>query len=59
MSGGKAILGLLLLLIAITFGLTWCEASQEARVFNSCTGSKVTTWDAMWADFRIVECEKQ
>lgn len=30
---------------------------NEARVFNRCTGSNITAWDALWADFRVLDCK--
>lgn len=29
------------------------SASMEAAAFNRATGSHVSTWDAMWAEFRV------
>ena len=33
-------------------------ASQEAKTFNRCTGANVTTWEAFFTNFRVIECNK-
>jgi hypothetical protein len=33
------------------------SANQEARIFNRFSQEKITTWDALWADFRILPKE--
>ena len=40
----------------IGFGLTWFQATQEARSYNKFCDTPVETWDAIWLDLRIDEC---
>ena len=40
--------------VVLLVGLCWVLPSHmEAKAFNRTTGSNVTTWDAMWAEYRI------
>ena len=34
----------------------WFAASQEARSYSKFCDASVTTWDAVWLDLRIDEC---
>ena len=34
------------------------QARQEAAAFNRCNpGASVTTWEALWAEYRITDCK--
>jgi hypothetical protein len=45
---------LLVAVVVISAPLAWFQASQEAAAFNRfTTGSKATTWDALWVEFRV------
>lgn len=38
----------------LSFPIVWLRASQEAAAFNRfTTGSKATTWDAVWVELRV------
>jgi hypothetical protein len=42
-------------LLILLFLAVWVVSSVfEAKVYNRLTGSKVTTWDAMWVQLRVV-----
>jgi len=45
---------IILLLVSFAIFITWFRASQEANVFNRFSDKKITTWEAIWADFRIL-----
>jgi hypothetical protein len=43
---------------AVTLVLVvWFTASQEAASYRKFCDSPVTTWDAVWLDLRIDECQ--
>ena len=44
------------LVAGVIVGSVWFEAYNEARVFNACTGSNVSTWDALWVELRVENC---
>ena len=44
-------------LFALVVLVAWFQANQEAKIFNRCTGSNISTWDALWADFRVFDCK--
>lgn len=48
-----------LLAILIIVGIVWFRAANEAAVFNKLTGGNATTWDAVWADLRVIGEVKQ
>ena len=52
----KDIIGFILFIIILGFGLTWFQAAQEARSYNKFCDTPVETWDAIWLDLRIDEC---
>lgn len=35
----------------------WFGAMQEAKSYNKFCDTQVETWDAVWLDLRIDECE--
>jgi len=37
--------------------IVWFTASQEAQAYRKFCTAPVTTWDAVWLDLRIDECE--
>ena len=43
--------------LGIALGIGILKSSQEAKTFNRCTGASVTTWEAMFAEFRIESCK--
>ena len=45
----------LLIVFSTPFGI-WFKASQEAKSYNKFCDTPVTTWDALWLDLRIDEC---
>ena len=52
------VLGLILVLFGIAVGFQSFASAQEAKAFNRCNpGSEVTTWEAMWAEYRITNCK--
>ena len=46
----------LLIILAILVGLgIWIgQSAMEAATFNKFTTTPITTWDAMWGDFKII-----
>lgn len=57
MSNETKAYGIATLFIFLLFGVVmWFAASQEAKAFNRCTGSDVTTWEAVFANYRIESC---
>jgi hypothetical protein len=51
---------------ALAFFLTFTvifatiKAHEEAKAFNRCNpGSNVTTWEAAWAEYRILDCSPE
>ena len=48
---GKA----LLLSFAIAAALLLASAYMEARTYERITGKPVSTWDALWIEFRVQE----
>ena len=40
--------------VALTIILWVFQSWNEARAYNSATGSNVSTWDAMWINLRVV-----
>lgn len=45
--------------LVLVVGITWFSASQEAQAFNRCNpGANVTTWEAMFAEYRIMDCKE-
>jgi hypothetical protein len=50
-------LAVVVFVAAVAIGAVVFGASQEARAFNRChPGANVTTWEAVWADYRIMDC---
>ena len=47
----------MLLFLCVLVG--WFAASQEAASYRKFCDAPVTTWDAVWLDLRIDECEKR
>ena len=47
---------LMIIFFGIAFGGYFFKSFQEAKTFNRCTGASVSTWDAMFAEFRIEKC---
>jgi len=45
--------------VAMVIILTIIFSHFEAKTFNRCTGSEVTTFEAVFANFRITDCEKE
>jgi len=46
------------MLISIMLGIVWFFASQEAASYRKFCDKPVTTWDALFLDLRIDECNK-
>ena len=46
---------ILILIVVVLF--TIFQAKQEAIIFNKCTGSSITTMEAMFANFRVTNCK--
>lgn len=44
-----------LVFLFLIFALVILPASCEADAYRRLTGKQVTTWDAIWLDFRIQE----
>lgn len=43
-------------MLAVTGGVLYFKASQEAKTFNKFSEQDATTWDAVFADLRIEAC---
>ena len=43
--------------IMLGVGITWFKAHNEATSYNKFCATPVTTWDAVWLDLRIDECQ--
>jgi len=44
-----------ILIMSVVIG-SWVVSSHfEAKAFNSATGKKISTWDAMWIELRVQE----
>ena len=44
---------ILILMLSLFFGVIF-SAKMEAKQFNKFSTTKITWWDAMWADYRIL-----
>lgn len=45
---------LAILVLVVSSGVTFFEASNEAAAFNRLsTGPRVTAWDALWLELRV------
>jgi hypothetical protein len=40
-------------------GLSYVDAMFESKVFNECTGSNTSTWDAVFTELRVIDCKKK
>lgn len=45
---------LLLFFLAFVTSIAILKSKMEAITFNKFSDKKITTWDALWADFRIL-----
>jgi len=43
--------------IALLVAIVWFAAAQEAASYRKFCTADVTTWDAVWLDLRIDECD--
>lgn len=41
----------------VAFGLKVAVSTQEAKSYRKFCDTPVTTWDAVWLDLRIDECQ--
>jgi len=48
------IIAAIVIVFSSMFGIKWFQASQEAKAFNRFSEIKITAWDALWADYRIL-----
>ena len=48
---------LFIVTMAISLGVMYFSAKQEANAFNRCTGANVTAQEALFAEFRIESCK--
>jgi hypothetical protein len=49
--------GIFVLGISVSAGIKWFVSSQEAASYRKFCDTPVTTWDAVWLDLRIDECQ--
>lgn len=49
--------GFIIISFVLVGGFAWLFASQEAASYRKFCDRDVTTWDALWLDLRIDECE--
>lgn len=57
MSDKKALfftIGIGLFIIGVSIIFNIYSAKKEADIFNRFSETKITWWDAMWGDFRIL-----
>ena len=47
-----------IVVIAVILGAWVFQAEMEARTFTELTGKPVTTYQAMWVQFRVIEPAK-
>ena len=53
----RSVVGLLALVLVCCLAVF--SATQEAKAFNRCNpGAKVTTWEALFAEYRIMDCKE-
>ena len=48
-----------IMMLFVSFGLIWFAADQEAKAYRKFCDRDVTTWDAIWLDLRIDECDNK
>ena len=53
----KHLLTVLLVFLGFLVSVAWFSAAQEAKSYNKFCDTPVKTWDALWLDLRIDECD--
>ena len=52
-------IGMILAMILLIGSMHLVRSYWEAETYTRLTGKKVTTWDALWIEFRIQEQAKE